>query len=133
MKKDKRMSFSIIWVVLGTVLIALAFAGKVDVFWNGVGSGLLVVGVLQLLRQYRFSKNETYREKIEIEEKDERNHFLRNKAWAWTGYLFVLIAAVSCLVLRIVGQNLLSLVASGVVCLMIVLYWICYMILRRKY
>lgn len=133
MKKDKRMIFSIIWVVLGTVLIALAFAGKVDVFWNGVGSGLLVVGVLQLLRQYRFSKNETYREKIEIEEKDERNHFLRNKAWAWTGYLFVLIAAVSCLVLRIVGQNLLSLVASGVVCLMIVLYWICYMILRRKY
>ena len=133
MKKDKRMIFSIIWVVLGTVLIALAFAGKVDVFWNGVGSGLVVVGVLQLLRQYRFSKNETYREKIEIEEKDERNHFLRNKAWAWTGYLFVLIAAVSCLVLRIVGQNLLSLVASGVVCLMIVLYWICYMILRRKY
>ena len=89
MKRDKRMIFSIIWVILGTVLIALAFAGKVDVFWNGVGSGLLVVGVLQLLRQYRFSKNESYREKIEIEEKDERNHFIRNKTWAWTGYLFV--------------------------------------------
>ena len=133
MKKDKRMIVSIIWVVLGTVLIALAFAEKVDVFWNGVGSGLLVVGVLQLLRQYRFSKNESYREKIEIEEKDERNHFIRNKAWAWTGYLFVLIAAVSCLVLRIVGQNLLSIVASGAVCLMLVLYWISYMILRKKY
>lgn len=133
MKKDKRMIVSIIWVILGTVLIALAFAEKVDVFWNGVGSGLLVVGVLQLLRQYRFSKNESYREKIEIEEKDERNHFIRNKAWAWTGYLFVLIAAVSCLVLRIVGQNLLSIVASGAVCLMLVLYWISYMILRKKY
>ncbi len=133
MKRDKRMIFSIIWVVLGTVLIALAFAGKVDVFWNGVGSGLLVVGVLQLLRQYRFSKNEAYREKIEIEEKDERNHFIRNKAWAWTGYLFVLIAAVLCLVLRIIGQNLLSLAASGAVCLMLVLYWISYLILKRKY
>lgn len=133
MKKDKRMIVSIIWVILGTVLIALAFAEKVDVFWNGAGSGLLVVGVLQLLRQYRFSKNESYREKIEIEEKDERNHFIRNKAWAWTGYLFVLIAAVSCLVLRIVGQNLLSIVASGAVCLMLVLYWISYMILRKKY
>ena len=133
MKRDKRMIFSIIWVVLGTVLIALAFAGKVDVFWNGVGSGLLVVGVLQLLRQYRFSKNESYREKIEIEEKDERNHFIRNKTWAWTGYLFVLIAAVLCLVFRIIGQNLLSLAASGAVCLMLVLYWISYLVLKRKY
>lgn len=133
MKRDKRMIFSIIWVVLGTVLISLAFAGKVDVFWNGVGSGLLVVGVLQLLRQYRFSKNEAYREKIEIEEKDERNHFIRNKAWAWTGYLFVLIAAVLCLIFKIVGQDILSLASSGAVCLMLVLYWISYLILKRKY
>lgn len=133
MKRDKRMIFSIIWVVLGTVLIALAFAGKVDVFWNGVGSGLLVVGVLQLLRQYRFSKNEAYREKIEIEEKDERNHFIRNKTWAWAGYLFVLIAAVLCLIFKIVGQDILSLASSGAVCLMLVLYWISYLILKRKY
>ena len=133
MKKDKRMIVSIIWVVLGTVLIAMAFAEKIDVFWNGVGSGLLVVGVLQLLRQYRFNKNETYREKIEIEEKDERNHFLRNKAWAWSGYLFVMLAAVSCIVLRIAGQELLSFAASGAVCLMLVLYWISYWVLRKKY
>ena len=133
MKKDKRMIVSIIWVVLGTVLIAMAFAEKMDVFWNGVGSGLLVVGVLQLLRQYRFNKNETYREKIEIEENDERNHFLRNKAWAWSGYLFVMLAAVSCIVLRIAGQELLSFAASGAVCLMLVLYWISYWVLRKKY
>ncbi len=133
MKKDKRMIFSIIWVILGGVLIALAFAGKVDVFWNGMGSGLLVVGVLQLLRQYRFSRNEIYREKIEIEEKDERNHFIRNKAWAWTGYLFVLIAAVSCIIFKIVGQDTLSFASSGAVCLMLVLYWISYLILRKKY
>ena len=133
MKKDKRVIVSIFWIVLGGTLIALAFAGVVDMFWNGMGSGLLVVGVIHLLRQYRFNKNETYREKIEIEEKDERNHFLRNKAWAWSGYLYVLIAAVSCLVLRIVGQNLLSIAASGAVCLMIVLYWISYLILRKKY
>ena len=133
MKKDKRMIFSIIWVILGGVLIALAFAGKVDMFWNGVGSGLLVVGALQLLRQYRFSKNEAYREKIEIEEKDERNQFIRNKTWAWTGYLFVLIAAVLCIIFKIVGQEVLSFAASGAVCLMLVLYWISYFILRKKY
>lgn len=133
MKKDKRMIVSIIWVILGAILIVLAFAGKVDVFWNGMGSGLLIVGALNLLRQYRFSKNEAYREKIEIEEKDERNQFIRNKTWAWTGYLFVIIAAILCIVFKIVGQEVLSFAASGAVCLMLVLYWISYFILRKKY
>ena len=73
MKKDKRVIVSIFWIVLGGTLIALAFAGVVDMFWNGMGSGLLVVGVIHLLRQYRFNKNETYREKIEIEEAYDRN------------------------------------------------------------
>lgn len=133
MKKDKRMIVSIIWVVLGTVLIALAFAEKVDVFWNGMGSGLLIVGALNLLRQYRFSKNEAYREKIEIEEMDERNQFIRNKTWAWTGYLFVIIAAILCIVFKLIGQEVLSFAASGAVCLILVLYWISYFILRKKY
>lgn len=133
MKVDKRVIVSIIWVILGAVLIALAFAGIVDMFWNGMGSGLLVVGVIHLLRYYRLNKNEAYREKIEVEEKDERNLFLRNKAWAWSGYLFVLIAAVACIVLRIAGQEMLSMAAAFAVCLMIVLYWISYFTLRKKY
>ena len=133
MKKDMRIIFSVIWVVIGAVLIGMAAAGKVDSFWNGAGSGLLIVGALQLLRFHRFKKNDAYREKIEIEEKDERNQFIRNKAWAWSGYLFVLMTAVSSIILKIAGQDLLSMAASGAVCLMIVLYWISYKILQKKY
>ena len=133
MKKNIKTIVSIIWLVLGVILIGLAVAGKVDSFWNGMGSALLIVGFVQLLRSYRIRQNDAYREKIELELQDERNHFLRNKAWAWSGYLFVLIAAVSSIVLRIVGEDVLSMVASGAVCLMLVLYWISYIILKRKY
>ncbi len=133
MKQDRRLIVSIAWVIIGVVLIGLAFAGKLDPFWNGMGSGLLVVGALQLLRFYRFSKNEAYREKVEVALNDERNHFLRNKAWAWSGYLFILIAAVSCIIFKIIGQEMLSFAASGAVCLMLVLYWISYVVLKRKY
>ncbi|MBQ3520363.1 MAG: hypothetical protein IJA50_00510 [Firmicutes bacterium] len=103
--KDRRI-LSVVWVVIGLVLIGLAFAGKVDSFWNGMGSALLIVGALQLLRYHRFNKNEAYREKMEIEVNDERNHFIRNKAWAWSGYLFILIAGVSVVVFKIIGQEL---------------------------
>ena len=133
MRQDKRIIFSIIWIIAGSVLIGLAFAGIVDAFWNGMGSGLLVVGILQLLRFYRFNKNEEYRVKIKTEEQDERNQFIRNKAWAWTGYWFLMLAAVLSIVFRIIGQVELSLAASYSVCIMLVLYWISYAILKRKY
>lgn len=124
---------SIIYIIIGSVLLGFGFAGIVDEFWNGMGSALLVIGVIQLIRRYRLNKNEAYREKIEIETKDERNRFLRNKAWAWAGYLFVMIMAVASIVLRIMGQDLLSTAASGSVCLVLVLFWISFYILRRKY
>ena len=133
MKKYKRIIVSVMWVIIGAVLIYLAFAGKVDAFWNGMGSGLLVVGIIQLLRFYRFHKNADYREKMELEKNDERHVFLRGRAWAWTGYLFVIISAISSIVFRIVKQNLLSMAASGSVCLILILYWVSYIILKRKY
>lgn len=133
MKRNRRFIMSIIWIVLGIILFGLGLAEVVDSFWSSMGAAMLTVGVLQVLRFYRFQKNETYRERIEIEEADERNHFIRNKAWAWAGYMFILIAAVSVIVLEVIGQRLLSLAASCTVCLMLILYWVSYMVLKRKY
>ena len=131
--KIKSYFVSIIYLLIGVILIGLSFAGMVDEFWNGMGSALLVMGVIQLIRRYRLDKNEAYREKIEIETNDERNKFIRNKAWAWAGYLFVMIMAVASIVLRIFEQNLLSIATSGAVCLMLVLFWCSYYFLKRKY
>ena len=127
------MILNCIWVVLGLVLVVLAFMEKVDAFWNGMGTALVVVGALQLLRFRRFNRNEVYREKVEIAMTDERNHYVRNKAWAWSGYLFIVIAAIMTLVFKLLGQELLSMAASGGVCLMLVLYWISWGVLRKKY
>ena len=131
--KEKRIGFSIVYIIIGVVLIGLACFEKVDEFWSGMGSALFVIGALRLIRYYRFKKNEAYREKMEIEEKDERNHFIRNKAWAWAGYLFVLIMAVATIVFKLIGQETLMMAASGSVCLVLVLFWVSYHILKRKY
>jgi uncharacterized membrane protein len=133
MKRNVKFYTSIIWLILGSILVGLSFAGKVDEFWNGMGSALLIVGIINLLRIHRLHKNKAYREQFEIEINDERNHFIRNKAWSWSGYLFVMIAAISCIVFKIIGQDILSLASSGAVCLMLVLYWISYIILKKKY
>ena len=47
MRDSKRLVINIVWVMIGLVLVGLAFLGKVDSFWNGMGSGLLVIGVIE--------------------------------------------------------------------------------------
>ena len=130
---NKRMIAGIIEVLIGIVLIILSFNRIVDAYWNGMGSALLVVGVIQLLRIMRLNRNQEYRERYETEIQDERNHFIRNKAWAWAGYLYVIIMAVASIGLRIIGQEELSILAAFTVCLVLVLFYMSYHYLRRKY
>ena len=135
MKNNKRIFtfYYMTVLVIGLVLIALAFMGKLDEFWNGMGFGLAIVGALRLLREYRLQKNEAYREKTEVAVNDERNRFIRGKAWSWAGYLFIIITALAVIGFRLAGHDLLSQAASGAVCLMLVLYWGAYHVLKRKY
>ena len=131
--KEKRIILVFIWLILGVVLLGLGIAEVVDEYWSGMGGGFLAVGVLQMVRFYRFHHDPEYRENVEIQTADERNRFIRSKAWAWAGYLFILIAAVSSIALRVMGQEMWSLAASYGLCLMLVLYWGSYLFLRRKY
>ena len=55
------------------------------------------------------------------------------KAWSWSGYLFVMIAAAASIGLKVAGQDQLSIAAGGSVCLLITLYWVSYLFLSRKY
>ena len=133
MKNDRRIITSVIYIILGVVLFALGVMEIVDAFWSGMGAALIVVGVIRLVQFFRLRKDETYREKVETETTDERNRFIRNKAWAWSGYLFLIIAAVSTIVLKVMGQELMSMVVGFAICVLVILYWGCYLVLQKKY
>ena len=131
--KKKDTIFSIIWLAIGLPLIGLSIAGLVDEFWSGMGSALVVIGACRLIRGRRLSRSAEYREKMETFETDERFHFLRAKAWSWAGYLFVIIAGVSVIDFKALGMDAASQAASGAVCLLLVLYWGAYFVLKKKY
>lgn len=130
---SKRIFARILCGVMGVALVVLGSAGILDAFWVGMGTALVVANILALVRVFRFQKDEAYREKVEVESNDERNRFLRSSAWAWAGYLFILITAVAAIVFRVVGQELLSIAAGFAVCLIMMLYWGAYLVLRKKY
>ena len=133
MKNNRRMIAYIVYIVFGAVLMVLGTLEVVDSFWSGMGGALIAMGIIRVIQILRYSNDESYREKKEIEEKDERNHFIRNKAWAWAGYLFVLITAISTIVFKLMGQEVLSMAAGFAVCILVLLYWICFLVLRKKY
>ena len=52
---------------------------------------------------------------------------------SWAGYLFMMLAAVSSIVFKIMGREDLMMFCSGCVCLVLVLYWLSYVVLKKKY
>ena len=133
MKHTRRIVAYGFMALFGVILLVLGCMEVIDGFWSGMGSALVAISVLRFMQTIRYHKDESYREKMETQVSDERNHFIRNKAWAWAGYLFLLIAAISTIVLRVMGQELLSYAASLAVGLLALLYWISYIVLQKKY
>ena len=124
---------SIVEIILGAILWICGILGVIDSYWSGMGAGLLGVGIVFLIRQIRYKTNAEYKEEYDIEVSDERNRFIGMKAWSWAGYLFVMIAAVGSIVCKLLGREDLMMFCSMSVCLILVLYWVSYMVLKRKY
>lgn len=128
-----RLISSILEIIIGITLVICSFLNLVDDFWSGFGVSFIIIGALFLMRNIKYHTNEKYREEIDVQNTDERNKFISMKAWSWAGYLFVIIAAVGTIVFKFLGKEDLMMLASGSVCLIILLYYINYLILRKKY
>ena len=133
MRKNQRFIASIVEILIGICLIVCSVPGWVDEYWCGMGTALLVVGALQLARLFRYTTDKDYKEAVDVAVNDERNRYISMKAWSWAGYFFVMIAAAASIALKLIGYDDLVPIASGSVCLILVLYWLSYLFLRKKY
>ena len=129
----KRLIASIVEIILGIALWVCGIFGIIDSYWSGAGAGLIGVGIVFLIRSIRYKRDPEYKEEYDIEMTDERNKFIRLKAWSWAGYLFMMIAAVGSIGFKLAGREDLMMFSSGCVCLVVVLYWLSYVVLKNKY
>ncbi len=129
----KRIIPLILYVILGISLILCGTMNVVDSFWSGMGTALLVVGCMRLVQIIRYKTNTQYKEKVDTETSDERNRFIRAKAWSWAGYLFIIIGGIGTIIFKVLNMEPEMMVCSCAVCLMLVLYWVSFFILRKKY
>lgn len=129
----KKLLVSIMWVVLGAALLILDIAGIIDnPIYSGIGGGWLAIGIMQIYKNLKYHSNEEYKEKIDIEYTDERNRYIRMKAWSWAGYLFIIGAAIVSVVMFVMNQMIYGQIISYCMCSILVLYWGSYILLQRK-
>ena len=133
MKGNKRLIASVAEIIFGFILSALSFTGMIDEYWGGMGTALVIVGGIFLCCQIKYKTNNEYQQSVDVEVNDERNKFISMKAWSWAGYFFVIIAAAASIILKVIGLDEYVSFASGSVCLIIILYWLSYLVIRKKY
>lgn len=131
---NKRLALTVFWIVLGAVLVVLTVTEVLDSsIYSGMGGALMAVGTLQLIRAVKYRKDSEYKEKVDTELGDERNRFLRMKSWSWAGYFTILIEGIGAIIAMALGERTVQLVLSYSVWLVLVIYWIAYVILSKKY
>ena len=131
--RNRQIVMNCFWILTGAILMIASNFGNLDELYSGFGAGFLAVGLLQLIRNIKYRTNKEYQEKVDIEISDERNKYLRMRAWSYAGYLFVLISGIACIVCMVLSQTLYMEIASYAVCLMLILYLVSYAILKKKY
>lgn len=133
-KMKKRVYTAYLFIAFGVVLAAVAVWKQLDnEFFFAYGAALLIIGLVRM-RQYRkqMASPEAMRTQ-EIAETDERNIMLSSKAKSWAFGLYVIICGTAVIVLEFMNQVQIATALALSVCALMVLYWICYYVIRSKY
>ena len=104
-----------------------------DAFWSSSSIALVIVCALRIYRVTKYKNDEEYAKKIDIDNKDERNQFLANKAKSTAFYLYVSISGALVIILRFFGYREASFAIAMSICGLVFLYWIAYFFVKRKY
>lgn len=133
MKKNFRIGLNVTYIIIGCILIAMKGEGENALFLCSFGTGLIVGGVLLLIKNIRYRVDKPYQEHVDVEVTDERNKYIRMKAWSWAGYLYVMLLVVTMIICLIIGLFEYAQLVSYAMCTLLCIYVVAYFVLRKKY
>ena len=133
-KMKQRLIVAVSYMVIGAVLVFTdAVTGFENVFFFSFGIALTVMGVLRLFQYRKITRNAQTMRKQELAESDERTRMMSEKARSWAFTLSITGAGVWVIVQNLLGHHEEALPYAWFVCGMVVLYWISFVIIRKKY
>ena len=134
-KKIKtRMYLMIFYIVIGAAMWFITiFNEQISDTLSACGIALVAAGAVQLGRCVYLLKNPDKLREREVSETDERNIMLMEKARSLSFAVYIILAAIAVIVLFAMNLTTAGSIVAYSVCGFCLIYWICYMIVKRKY
>ncbi len=132
-KLKTRLFVAVGYLIIGIIMIVVFNLLETDNnFLSSFGFALVTIGIVRVRNYLLITKSEETIRKQQIAETDERNIFIANRAKSISFTIYVLLACVSVIVLEILSKTELAMILSGTVCIMLLIYWVSYWIIRKK-
>ena len=133
-KLKQRLFVNIAWAVFGIGMILYWFlSGTDNAYPLSLGIAFIIMGIIRIVQYHHIVHDEKAMKEQEIAEKDERNKMMSEQAKSWTFSLSLFIAGDICIILSLLGKHEAALPFAWYLCGMTAVYWIFWIILRRKY
>jgi len=133
-KMKQRLVIAVSYILLGlAMVIADILKGFGNYFFFSFGFALVLMGIARLFRYRKITKNDQTLRKQELAESDERIRMIAERARSWCFSLSLMGAGIVVIVLNVIGKHDEALPFAWYVCGMVVLYWICWSIIHKKY
>ena len=133
-KMKQRFFIAISYILLGLAMVlGYILAESENHFFFSFGIAMTLMGVLRLMKHRTIAKNDQTLRKQELAEKDERTRMISERARSWAFSLSIIAAGVLVIVLNVLDYREQALPFSWYVCAMATLYWICWVIIQKKY
>jgi len=132
-KLKQRLYYGVICIVLGVIMIVGVKVTKSEnEYISAFGFALAMVGVARIIQYLKITKNEDSIKKQKINETDERNISIIQKAKSATFSIYLLISCSVVIVTALIDMPDVAKVIGYSQFVLVIIYWICYFIYQKK-
>ena len=132
-KLKTRLYYGIICIVLGAIMIIGVTATKSEnEYISAFGFAVAMVGVARIIQYLKITKNEESIKKQKINETDERNLSIIQKAKSATFSIYILISSTVVIITALMDMPDVAKWIGYSQFVLVIIYWICYFIYQKK-
>lgn len=133
-KKKLKIRFytAVSYILIGLAMMAVGLWKGAEVS-SSFGLMFLVMGIARIRQYKRITATEESIKNREIAETDERNVMIYTQAKSLALNIYIFCICIAVIVLHLINQAELASILGFNLCLLLVIYWICYAIMRKKY
>ena len=132
-KLKTRLYYGIICIVLGAIMIiGVTVTKSENEYISAFGFVVAMVGVARIIQYLKITKNEDSIKKQKINETDERNLSIIQRAKSATFSIYLLISCAVVIVTALIDIPDVAKRIGYSQFVLVIIYWICYWIIRKK-